>query len=473
MDRARGVSGSMAQQTWSRGARIGLALGLLAAGVPLLFLRGFTVDDALITARVAHHIALGLGSRFNPDGPSVDAVTPLGFAHLMAIGAGTSPQAALAFARVTGAVAWLAAAAWLGSQIGLSGRRIARFSPLLVAGVSVPLGAWASSGMETGLVTLLATLALGRARFAPVFAGLAAAWRPELLPWAMVLSVGVALSRERRPGPGLVGLALATLPALVVALVRAATFGMAMPLAVLAKPASLDDGLRYALSAFLLSGLPLLLLAPRTARALPPHEMVVGLSVLTHFAAVALAGGDWMPSFRLLVPVLPACVWVGAALAERAPPWATSLRLLLALAASALLARDVGPASRHVYAQRLELQTRGRSALAGARRIATLDAGWVGVATGAHVVDVAGVTDPKIARLPGGHTSKRLADGFLEHEGVDAVVALWDGRSAGWYRQNDARLFGLALAAGFVEQEQLPLSGSSLRYRVLRRSSSP
>ncbi|MET0410013.1 MAG: hypothetical protein ABW217_01890, partial [Polyangiaceae bacterium] len=53
------------------------ALGVLSAW-------GFSVDDALIVTRVAHHLATGVGYRFNPDGPSVDCVTPLGYAQLLA-----------------------------------------------------------------------------------------------------------------------------------------------------------------------------------------------------------------------------------------------------------------------------------------------------------------------------------------------------------------------------------------------------
>lgn len=453
--------------------KLGVALGALAAAASMLACYGFTVDDALITARVAHHLASGVGYRVNPGGEVVDAVTPLGFAQLLAPFARGGPHAALAAARWSGALAWLCAAAWLGQQIAGQGARRWRFTPLVLVAASVPLGAWATAGMETGLVTALGTLALGRHRLAPLAAGLAAAWRPELLPWAMLLGIGTALARERRPGPALAGLAMAVLPALGVAAVRLAAFGTAMPLAALAKPAGLDDGLRYAASGFLLTGLPLLVLAPRSLGALPPHELALGVAALAHFPALALAGGDWMPSFRLLVPVLPSFVWVGAAVAERAPAWASALRLALGLGLCLLLARDVGPASRRVYAQRLELERAGGRALRGAQRIASLDAGWVGVATGAFVVDVAGVTDPSVAALPGGHTSKRLDDGFLRAREVDAVVALWDARRQGWYRRNDSRLAELASEAGFVRGDELPLAGSSYRYVVFRRAPAP
>lgn len=453
----------------SGGAR-GAGLGALSASVSVIALWGFTVDDAWITARVAHHLAAGLGYRFNPGGAVVDAVTPLGFAHLLSPFAARGPHAALAAARLLGGLAWLGAAAWLGRELALSGSRPVRFAPLLLVAVSVPLGAWATAGLETGLVVALCTLALSPRPVGPLLAGLAAAWRPELLPWAMALGIGTALGRERRPGPALGGLAMAAAPAVLVASIRLWVFGSAMPLAALAKPAGLDDGLRYALGAFLLTGLPVLLLAPRAARLLGPHELALGVAALVHFPAVALAGGDWMPSFRLVVPVLPSCVWVGAALAERAALWATALRFALGLGLCLHLGVGLAPASRRIYAQRRALEESGRRALAGAERIATLDVGWVGVATGAFVVDVAGVTDPSVAVLPGGHTSKRLDEGFLAARDVDAALALWDGERGGWYRRNDARLAELAELAGFVRGAELPLAGSDLRYVVFRRA---
>lgn len=45
-------------------------------------------------------------------------------------------------------------------------------APLGLVAISVPLGAWAAPEMETGLVTALATLALGRGQLAPLAAGL-------------------------------------------------------------------------------------------------------------------------------------------------------------------------------------------------------------------------------------------------------------------------------------------------------------
>src|SRR5258706_15382082 len=109
----------------------GALLGVLAAVPAAVYLRGFTVDDALIPARYAAHIARGLGYRFNAYGPSTDGVTPLGWAYLLALFAGRGPLAALQAARLMGAAAWLLAAGFIGTCVAsLPGSR-ARFAALL------------------------------------------------------------------------------------------------------------------------------------------------------------------------------------------------------------------------------------------------------------------------------------------------------------------------------------------------------
>src|SRR5260370_39398850 len=75
------------------------ALGALVAIVPALWMWGFTVDDALIPVRYAHHIALGVGWRFNVHGPSTDGVTPLPRPLVLALVARADALVVLARAR--------------------------------------------------------------------------------------------------------------------------------------------------------------------------------------------------------------------------------------------------------------------------------------------------------------------------------------------------------------------------------------
>ena len=458
---------------------------MLSALVPLVWLFGFTVDDALITARVAHQLALGNGYRFNANGPIVDAVTPLGFAFLLLPAAGSGPLSALAFAKWLGAAAWLAAAGIIGWEVGHCGRRSGA-TALAVLLVCTPLACWAAAGMETGLVTLLATLSLGRARVWPLFAGLAAALRPELGAWAVVLTLGRALfdgstmsSRGRPRALAVLGaLAAGIGPLVLVAITRSLVFGQAYPLSVLAKPSTPAQGVAYALSALVHTGPAwLLLAAPAAYRSLSRRSRVALIAVLAHFVALVLVGGDWMPLYRLAVPVLPALIVAGAELSS-APTlrWTAPLRLVGALAVSLHLAARLGPSAAAVGEQRAALIRGGRAALSGASCVGSLDVGWVGAATSARVVDFAGVTDPTVARLPGGHTTKRLPAGFLQSRGVDALVVLAHRPSAvalgelNAVRAVESRLAALEGAADFRPVAVLPLLGTEQGYVVYRRS---
>jgi hypothetical protein len=456
------------------------ALVCVVVALPLaLALRGFTVDDALVTARVASRLSSGEGYRFNAGGPEVDAVTPHGFAQLLALGGPAPPLVMLERARVAGLAAWLLAAAVLGWLLPPKGRGLTCALPVLA--VSGPLAAWASSGMETGVVTLLATLALLGGVAGAGCAGLAAAWRPELLVFAVVLAGGDAWvraetlpARARRLALGL-GLVLA--PVVAVALFREARFGSAVPLAVYAKPSDLAHGFAYAGTGFVLCGAPLLLLAPRALREVDGRARLLALAVLAHFAAVTLAGGDWMALFRLIVPALPAALLAGARLAERsrgAWPW---LRVAAAVLASITLLALRGLAARSVLEHRRDLIARAAPLLERRTSIAALDIGWTGAATKANVLDLAGITDPLVARLPGGHTSKRIPEGLLENRDVDTLVLLlapgaepatpWT--DSVFARAVENRLSTLPAVQNFTLRAKLPLGGTSQAYVVLER----
>lgn len=449
------------------------SLGVAAALPGALLFRGFTVDDALISARVASHLASGAGYRFNPSGPVVDAVTPLGYAHLLALFGEASPLGMLERARLLGLLAFLAAAAVLGVLLPVALR--ARASALSVLAVSVPLAAWASSGMETGVVTLLAVLGSRPGAAGTAWAGLAAAWRPELLPFALVLAAGRAILGASLPADRVRRLALslgvAVAPAVVVALVRVAWFGSAAPLAMLAKPSDLAHGFRYALGGFVLTGAPLLLVAPVALRRADGWTRVLVLAVAGHVGAVLLAGGDWMALYRLFVPVLPAAILAGARLAEHAGAVAHFSRTAAAVLASAVLAVYVGWPARHILQHRLTLIDSAVQPLAGARSVAALDVGWVGAATQASVLDLAGVTDPVVARLPGGHTSKRIPEGLLESRQVDAVVLLRapGAEGDGYARAVEAHVARLPLLETMRPIAELQLGGTDQRYVVLAR----
>ncbi|MCB9590579.1 MAG: hypothetical protein H6718_34540, partial [Polyangiaceae bacterium] len=404
--------------------------GALLGAAGLLLCWGFAVDDALISARMAANLASGLGYRFNPHGDIVDAVTPLGYAHLLSSGGRESPLAVLQFARGIGAVAYVLGWARLG-QLALP-RQGGWLLALLLA--FAPCAAtWASTGMETPLVFGLLIVGLGGgdapesrrvALSASLALGVAGAWRPELLACVGVLLLERA-SREqglRRALPLLLGIA----PTLLVIALRSAYFGRPMPLSVLAKPSDLEHGLRYALGGWILTGLPLCVVAPRVWPKLSPRLRWWTAALFAHAVALTLAGGDWMALFRLYVPVLPLALVVAVGIWRHAARWASLLRCLLAWLALSALWWQGGFAARHVMADRLALMDAARPLLEG-HRVASVDIGWVSAVGPEAVIDLAGVSDPSIAVLPGGHTSKRIDAQLFERRRVDRLVVLCTG----------------------------------------------
>lgn len=440
---------------------------------------GFTVDDALISTRVAHHWIRGLGYQFNVPGETVDAVTPLGWAVAIAPLSWHGPWEGLMWVRYASLLAHV------GTFLLLAARALelphtpnlrATIWLLALAAANLPWSAWATSGMETPWVVLLCALALRPGLAYGMARGVAAGLRPELIPWALVLTV---LLPHPTRGALMSRLGVVAAFPLAVAVTRQLVFGRAAPLAVFAKPADFASGLGYALNGFWLLGVPLLWLSLRSWASLPREARAIAVATLAHFGAVAMAGGDWMALFRLLVPMLPGFVWVSLLLLRHDPRWLRLGKFTLATAATALLCLSKGPDARSVVEARANLILAARPALAHSSRIATLDVGWVGAARDRTVIDLAGVTDPQVAHLPGGHTSKRLPRDFLRRRHVDTLVlllpagiedsALSNWRELPFARQVERWVTRLDEADQFVPVARLALGNTGQSYLVLRR----
>jgi hypothetical protein len=133
---------------------------------------------------------------------------------------------------------------------------------------------------------------------------------------------------------------------------------------------------------------------------------------------------------------------------------------------------------RHVTERRLALVAGARQHLAGSQVVAATDIGWVGLSTEAQVVDLAGVTDPTIARLPGGHTSKAISPGLFSDRNVDTWVIRAADRN---YRPGDplmlvrpvyavdAGLLARETDVGFTGVATIPLDGTPGQYVIARR----
>jgi hypothetical protein len=256
--------------------------------------------------------------------------------------------------------------------------------------------------------------------------------------------------------------------------VRWVHFGHPLPLAAIAKAPSLEHGLRYALGGALLVG-PLWLCFSSVFVKSLRKERWMAVPMLVHLGALVLAGGDWMPLFRLWVPWIPVAVALGVRFFLESS-WAR-VSLVPTLLAGMALWWSFGADARQVVARREELIERARPLLKNARVVAAVDVGWLGAATDATIVDLAGVTDPRIAQLVGGHTSKRISPGLFSDREVDTwVVRTVDLQ----YRPGDplvrihpvyvvdARLLLKAEDLAFVPTDIVLLPGTGGGYVILR-----
>lgn len=400
-------------------------------------------------------------------------------------------------ARVLGALAALLSAGLLGDLIwktGAAARRQRVMLLFVMLATSLPFGAWAAAGMETSVVMLLCSLAVwGFAEqrwWGALVAGLAAAWRPELVPWAVVMALlcparppsNDAPAPRRAVAERLLRLAIVGAPFVGVMVVRHMLFGSPVPLAVSAKPSDGAHGVMYAWGALRFLGFPILLLGNRAFSRLPKVGVALAVAFGAHVVAVVGVGGDWMSLFRLFVPLLPAMLWLSWLLVKEQTRRVVLFKGLVALGANLLLLFSLGASSRQVLDARTELIRAVSPLLADVTHVAALDVGWVGVATNGPITDLAGVTDPEVAHLPGGHTSKRLPTNLLARRRVDALILLLvpghpevsSGTPLAAMRfaravenslaaQRDADLFEVA--------SSVPLRGTTQRYVILRKRS--
>ncbi len=449
---ARGSS-SRADCLWGA-LGIGAALGLA------LWMNGFAIDDALISVRYARHLAEGMGYRFNVDGPSTDGVTPLPWPFLLAPLARAPALVVLARAKALALAAWLAAAGGWGIAVGRAGARVeAKVAATLLLGACLPLGAHAMSGMETGVALALATAAaLASGPWTTcALAGATALLRPEMVVWSLVLGLGVGPTRRAIPRA-----LLAIAPSVACAVLRAAVFGRPAPLAVLAKPSDLAHGIPYAAAAALVSLAPVVLLAPLAIARTRGRAAAIALAGAAHFAVIAAVGGDWMPYARLAAPIIPGLLYAFVLASPQMSRLAAAGRFALSCSVAAYVLVRAAPAGRHVRSHVEALVRAAEPALRGARRIAALDVGWPTAASEASIVDLAGLTDPDIAALPGGHTSKRVDPAMLLARDPDAILLYWHAESGErvYWRAVEARLADSELIARHYEaRASLPSYG--------------
>ena len=379
----------------------------------------FTIDDAYIVARYAQNLAHGHGYAFNP-GVTSDGVT--GPIWLLPMGLGQwAGVSSVALAKGVDLVCGALAAA-LATRAG-SGKA---WLVALVIGTNAAFLPWTVGGLGIGVAALLLLLAAPegassrRSLVAGAMVGLLAWLRPEACVAGFVLLLGLESRMRGR------ALAVAIAGVALVVVFRLVLFGHAWPMALAAKPSTPWAGVDYVARGVFVCfggfGLGLVAWALRAAG----RGRVYAAAVLAQLVAIALAGGDWMPGYRLFAPIVPLYALAsveGLTWLQRTRPRAALGLGVVALALPLLFAGLELPelrASGHARESVAGPLADELGALAGP--IALVDVGYLGYRSGAPIVDLGGVTDPVIAGSAGGYLAKHIDPAYLARRDPAALV---------------------------------------------------
>jgi len=310
--------------------------------------RGFYHDDAFIGLRYARNLILGHGLAWN-SGERVEGYTNGLFTQLEAL-LGAAGVDLIVASRVINISAFLGfvLVAWLrapGRPARDSGEHAFAMVPALLVLTSFPFITWMLGGLEGPLFAALSggaiALLSGRSGFhagirpaaaSGILFGLACAVRMDGLLFVLV-SLGFLLfeSRESRPArltPFLFAFLAVSLPFFVWRLLY---YGSPVPNTFWVKAAGgswsrLVSGLNYleayaATPPYLLALAGLALLSSIVRRSFDRRTAYWFSVVAIYLSYVAYVGGDYMPAFRMVLPVIfPATLLVGSALAGATPP---------------------------------------------------------------------------------------------------------------------------------------------------------
>lgn len=444
--------------------------GLMFLGVGLLDNINFTVDDTYISMRYAENIAAGQGPVFN-DGERVEGYSnPIWTFGLAAFaGAGWNQERGdfglLKAAKASGAllaVVTLLLLWWVTTggrrALGLDAHDLVMPLAVLGVGTTFSFSLWAVSGLETVLAALLVTLggvliaaglkaedgAPGSGRTLLLLGGTAFGLcmlvRPEtLFVWGLAIVIFMVTVPARLRAAILVSAIPAILIAIATWSARLAYYHEWLPNSAVAKsgggPVAAILGVKYALAGLAgtvgILGIGLLGV-PALFRAGPQWRFLIAYCT-AHLLFIAASGGDWMPGFRFHVPVLPLMWLVGAAglavfLEERSRPrWMGAVFLMIVLCGASFFAGRSLVRAQWVYPTglkgikwdpsptRIAVAKEIRGMLAPGDTLAMFEAGCIPYYNrDLYVMDLSGLMEPGIARLPGRHMYKLTADYFLE-----------------------------------------------------------
>jgi hypothetical protein len=418
----------------------------------------FISDDAFIVARYARNWLGGLGPVYNPGDPVEGYTSFLGLVLTTLVGLlGVDPADGVRVVSFAGALAALIGVLVVAFRMLPEGSRgFALVAGGLVA-FSGPVACWSLGGLEGPLfaaLILAAAVTASRAgdralhlALAGAVAGLAALTRPEgvavggiLFLWLLAANPGGARRRS--------WIHLATFGLIVATHLawRWSFYGDLVPNTAHAKmglnAAAISRGLSYVVGYATDQGGVLIwllpVLAPWPLKA-PPLVRACTLAALALTGAVILEGGDGLPMYRFLAPVVPLWaistayllyrVWDSVIVARPEVRRTARLAVILAVALAAFLQAEP-PALRNQYGlfQHQRDVEVPRWTLVGQwlasnappdATIACVPIGAVGYHSGLRLIDMVGLTDRHIARR-----QIAVGGGWAGHEKHDGAYVL-------------------------------------------------
>ncbi len=309
------------------------------------------VDDLFIYLRYARALAETGEIAFSP-GERVEGASSIAWTIALALAfkvglRGVAASKLLSLVAMTA----LPAACAVGVRRALPSQPLAMAVPALAIAVDADVAIWGASGMDTAAWALacVACVAIaarpGSERAAAVALGFLPWVRPEgpLLTALGAVALAVMCAREKRRRDALVVVALAAAPVVMLTVARLAYFHDVVPNTFFAKMRAVD-GRDYTGAAYVMSEIarrPLLVVggAIGAGIAVRARQPVAAALLAGALLFAFVAGGDWMPNRRLLVPVLPLAAigaTIGAAhvLRERAHRLASTAVLTIGVALS-------------------------------------------------------------------------------------------------------------------------------------------
>lgn len=435
----------------SRPQRLGPLLLALAVWAGLVAHSNFLIDDAFISFRYARNwVECGLPIYNLGESPAVEGYSNYLWVQLLRLAYAAGQDLELA-SRALSILASLATLLLLERSLlrtGLSS--LPRAAGLLALAAAPSFAVWSTGGLETALFGLLlfstflclANPDESRARTRGILAGLLAlglcTTRPEGALWVFGvwacarIARGQAASQRDRffAAVSLIGFGLFLAW-------RQSTYGEWLPNTVHAKAGistdSLLRGTRYVASALLLMpALGLALLVAPFVRAANKLALGAAGMLLGGLLYSTFVGGDWMPFFRFLTPVLPFMALLVGLAVERLGALAGTGLAGLAIALGILPIFDVNPVPLPVR-ESLEFRSfsvgyksewqrwqignrnlrnfsrigRGLAQVAQPGDSITFGAiGAVGWYSGMHIYDRNGLVDHEVARRDASETTR-------------------------------------------------------------------